>query len=320
MKLTLASILTVLVASSAASGQYTAPVAPPGFTDPSLTTADGGRAPGGESTAFETLVQAQAGPAARPAEGAPPSGGTADYDNGNDPTKVRKRLTFRSEYARFANGLDVNVTTLSASFPILQEERLKANFGFDMPLGYYNVKSPIEAVLTGVGDMKAQVIFIRPASERVTLIFGSNLWLPTAEQQLLRLPNLGDYTAVDLGTGKFRLEPLIGAVFFLRKDLFVIPFYAHDISFAGKPEAQNINRGTFRLFVNYSLPQGYYVSSESQLLINYANGNNLDAFQRFELGKAFKNGTVMYVKPGVGIAPGPFDRVWGIEAGLRFVF
>ncbi|MGL4419048.1 MAG: hypothetical protein ACRCZF_00150, partial [Gemmataceae bacterium] len=306
-------LLVVLVVDRTGYGQ-SAPLSPPtGLLDASFTTIDGGSRP------FETLVQAQA---STPAGGPPPAttGNSADYDNGNDPTKVRKRLTFKSDYTRFANGLGVSTTTLQASFPILQEAKLKANFGFDVPLNYYEVKNPIDAILTGVGDMKAQVVFVRPATERVTFVFGTNLWLPTAEQQLLRLPNPSDFTAVDLGTGLFRIEPLVGAVFFISPELFIIPFYAHDLSFAGKREAKSINRGTARLFVNYNLPAGYYVSSETQFLINYANENDLDAFQRLELGKSFKNGTVFYVKPGVGLAPGPFNREWGVEAGLRFVF
>lgn len=32
------------------------------------------------------------------------------FDTGNDPTIVRKRLTFRNEYIRFGNGLGVNTT------------------------------------------------------------------------------------------------------------------------------------------------------------------------------------------------------------------
>lgn len=289
--------------------------------DPFVLPGDG-REPN-TGSAFDSLIQAQqTGMAAPPAGSATGGGGAAalDYDNGNDPSRVRKRFTFRNEYTRFANGLGVNTTTLQAAFPILQEEKLKANFGFDLPLNYYEVKSPIDAILSGVGDMKAQVVFVRPASERVTFVFGSNLWLPTADQRLLRLPNSNTFTTADLSTGKIRLEPLFGTVFFVNKNLFVIPFYAHDLSIAGQRDRPSINRGTARLFVNYSLPKGYYVSSETQFLINFNNGNDLDAFQRIEFGKAFKNGTVVYAKPGFGIGPGPFNREWGIEAGLRFLF
>lgn len=242
------------------------------------------------------------------------------FDSGNDPTIVRKRFSFRNEYIRFDNGLGVNITTLQAAFPILQEKSCKLNFGFDMPLTYYEVEQPISAALSGVGDMKAQLMAIKPFGEQTTLLFGSNLWLPTAEQQLLELPNIGDYTDVDLGTGKFRLEPLLGAVYFISPKLFVVPLYAHDMSFAGKPQSPTINRGTARFFVNRTLEKGWYVSSETQFLINYAHNNDLDTFQKFELGKAFSNGTVFYLKPGVGIAPDEFNREWAIETGIRFVF
>lgn len=33
-----------------------------------------------------------------------------------------------------------------------------------------------------------------------------------------------------------------------------------------------------------------------------------------------QNGTLFYVKPGVGIEPDKFNREWGLECGLRFVF
>ena len=242
------------------------------------------------------------------------------FDTGNDPTIVRKRLTFRNEYIRFGNGLGVNTTTLQTSFPILQEKTCKLNFGFDMPLNYYEVEQPIAAALSGIGDMKAQLMWIKPLGDQVTMLFGSNIWLPTAEQQLLQLPDIGVYTDVDLGTGKFRLEPLLGAVYFVSRKFFVVPLYAHDMSFAGKPQSPTINRGTARLFLNRTFEQGWYVSSETQFLINYANNNDLDTFQKFELGKAFSNGTVFYLKPGVGIAPDEFNREWGIESGIRFVF
>lgn len=242
------------------------------------------------------------------------------FDSGNDPTIVKKRITFRNDYNKFANGLVANTSTIQASFPILQEEEFKLNFGFDLPMNYYDVESPITAVFSGVGDMKAQLMGIKPLSKQVTFLAGANLWMPTADQQLLELPALGEFTSVDLGTGKYRLEPLFGAVFFASEKLFLIPLYTQDMSFAGKPDSPTVNRGTARFFVNYSLPKGRYVSSETQLLINYANDNDVDAFQRFELGKAFKNGTVFYIKPGIGIAPGNFNREWGMELGMRFAF
>lgn len=244
----------------------------------------------------------------------------AGYDSGNDPTIVRKRLTFKNDYIQFANGLVANTSTLQASFPILQEDKFKLNFGFDLPMNYYDVESPIAAIFSGLGDTKAQLMGIRPWSKRVTILAGVNLWMPTAEQQLLELPALGEFTSVDLGTGKFRLEPLIGSVFFASERLFLIPLYTHDMSIAGKQNSPAINRGTARFFVNYSLEKGRYISSETQLLINYNNGNDVDAFQRFEIGKAFKNGTVFYAKPGIGIAPSDFNREWGMELGMRFVF
>ncbi|MBL8817251.1 MAG: hypothetical protein JNL58_14585 [Planctomyces sp.] len=36
----------------------------------------------------------------------------------------------------FDNGLNVNTTTLQAVFPILQEDTLMANFGFEFPRNY----------------------------------------------------------------------------------------------------------------------------------------------------------------------------------------
>lgn len=249
-----------------------------------------------------------------------PTEGQGGYDSGNDPTIVRRRLTFKSDYIQFANGLVANTSTIQASFPILQEDEFKLNFGFDLPMNYYDVETPISAIFSGLGDTKAQLMGIRPWSSRVTLLAGMNLWMPTADQQLLELPALGEFTSVDLGTGKYRLEPLLGGVYFASNRLFLIPLYTHDMSFAGKKNSPAIDRGTARFFVNYSLQKGKYISSETQFLINYNNDNDIDAFQRFELGKAFRNGTVFYAKPGIGIAPSDFNREWGMELGMRFVF
>lgn len=119
---------------------------------------------------IDTLLPAQA---QTPAAG-PDQGGDGGYDNGNDPSKVRKRFTFRSDTNRFGNGLWVTTNTASASFPILNEGKLKANFGFDVPMNYYQVAQP-SATLSGLGDLKANVMFIRPLTPRVTGLFGVNL-------------------------------------------------------------------------------------------------------------------------------------------------
>ncbi len=311
-------LLTVLAVFLGAGGAFAQPVE---ARSPTESFRQSSSLPDAVSP-LDTLIPAQAQSGAGgvpPAAGNPEQGG-GGYDNGNDPTKVRKRFTFRSDTTRFANALTVTTTTASVAFPILQEETLKANFGFDLPINYYEVERPIDTTLSGIGDLKAQFIFVRPVTKTVTAVFGNNVYFPTADRRLLELPTPSRFTDVNLGTGKYRFEPIAGLVFFLSENLFVIPFYAHDLSFAGDGNARSINRGTARLFVNYSLPRGWYVSSESQLLINYNSGNDLDAFQRLEVGKAFKNGTVFYVKPGVGIAPGPFNREWGIEGGMRFVF
>jgi hypothetical protein len=114
-----------------------------------------------------------------------PQAAVPEFDTGNDPTVVRKRITFKNEYSRFANGLAVNTTLIQTSIPILQEDDWKINFGFDLPINYYQVESPIAATLSGVGDMKAQLMGIRSLHDSTTLTIGANLWLPTAEQQLL---------------------------------------------------------------------------------------------------------------------------------------
>jgi hypothetical protein len=110
-----------------------------------------------------------------------PQAAVPEFDTGNDPTVVRKRITFKNEYSRFANGLAVNTTLIQTSIPILQEDDWKINFGFDLPINYYQVASPFSATLSGVGDMKAQLMGIRSLHDSMTLLIGANLWLPTAE-------------------------------------------------------------------------------------------------------------------------------------------
>lgn len=61
-----------------------------------------------------------AAPESEPAEGltADASPSPPQFDSGNDPTIVRKRLTFRNEYLRFGNGVSRAAFVLFSKSPI----------------------------------------------------------------------------------------------------------------------------------------------------------------------------------------------------------
>jgi hypothetical protein len=59
---------------------------------------------------------------------------------------------------------------------------------------------------------------------------------------------------------------------------------------------------------------------EFNMVIDYRNGGNIDAYIAPEIGYVYK-GTTLYAKPGFGITPdGPTDRNVGVEFGFRLAF
>ncbi|WP_029629873.1 hypothetical protein [Zavarzinella formosa] len=273
--------------------------------------------------------------ATRPAEeeGAAKSGGAAPGaeqgqggpDAGTDPSKLKRRFTFYHEYYRIQNGLSFNTTTLSATLPILGGG---GSVGINVPFTYADLP---KAKPFGLGDVYTRFIFLPTKWEDVREVFewpfktvlpiiGTDVYLPTADSQLVLNPFAARLTTVSLGTGKYRLAPLVGFVWQAAERWTVIPIYFQDMSVAGDPAFQSVNQGKLRLFVQYQDPSGYYFKPEFQLVVDYNDHNRVDFYVAPEVGKVFKGGTVFYIKPGVGLLKDNVNRDWGFEMGMRSVF
>jgi hypothetical protein len=102
---------------------------------------------------------------------------------------------------------------------------------------------------------------------------------------------------------------------FIATSIFA-PIYQHEFSYAGDPNRPNIHRGVVRVYFMNAWQSGLYVLPEAQLLIDYTNTNRLDVFPMPEVGYSRK-GTTFFVKPGLGINPGPNNRKVGVNFGIR---
>ncbi|MCI0702203.1 MAG: hypothetical protein L0241_14055, partial [Planctomycetia bacterium] len=273
--------------------------------------------------------QAPAGGVSGAEGGAGREGGGDGPDAGTDPSKAKRRFTLYSEYYRIQNGLSFNTTTANVTLPILGGG---GTFGFNVPFTYTDVPAPAGNISAfGLSDVYARFIMLpttwQAFKERcdwpfpnVIPVFGTDIYFPTAENNLLFNPLAARLITVSLGTQKYRLAPLVGFVWRPTERWSVIPVYFHDLSVAGNQNAASINTGKLRLFIQYQDPTGYYFKPEFQVVTDYNDNNRTEFYVAPELGKVFKGGTVFYVKPGVGFARSSLNRDWGIEAGIRTVF
>lgn len=266
---------------------------------------------------------------ASPAGGTAPApaagGSSSEPDSGNDPSKAKNRFNLYHEYYRIQNGFNFNTTTAAVTLPIFAGG---GSFTFHAPFTYAELPG---ANPFGIGDVYGRLILMPTKWDifkqhcdwpfpKVTPIFGTEIYFPTAASTLARDPNGARIETLTLGTAKYRLAPFAGFVWSPAKDWLVIPVYIQDMSIAGDRTFDSINQGKFRLFVQYQNPQGWYMKPEFQVVTDFNNHNRVDMYLAPEIGNVFKGGTVFYVKPGLGLLRNAFARDWGIEFGIRTPF
>jgi hypothetical protein len=280
---------------------------------------------------------AQGGTAAQGTAGAQANAGT--QDNGTDPSVFAKRMVVYNDFNHLRNGIDVNVNYFDLYFPGLKDAKEVERFLLKVEMPFVNAQNnlgrllpPAEAseappAVSGVGDILFR-FFILPwynESRDFKILTGVDLYIPSAQGELLFSPLTNGFSELQLGTGKYRLAPLLGFVRAVKPNFLIAPIYFQDVSVAGDPSRPNINIGKFRFFVMYAWPSGWYVLPELQIVTNYhAIPNTIidrftEVFLRPEVGKVLnKDGTTVYVEPGFGLRnSSPVNRKWGIEAGLR---
>jgi hypothetical protein len=277
----------------------------------------------------ESVLQATSPPTASATPGgtvpdAAASGGAArnpvQEDNGTNPATNTTNFTMRNEFTHLKGGNDINTSYASFKFPILDQ---RGSVLFQVPFVFndFTGTNPDLPQTGGLGDVKFQLTYNSWMSEdkRFTVVNFLEAWVPSADNVLIaREPNSNEFTAFNLGTGKYVLGPGIGFVYAFQPNIIIAPLYFYEVSVAGDPDKARIRRGKWRLFAMYAWESGIYVLPEVNIQTNYLTGNN-DFYVAPEIGYSLKR-TTFYVKPGIGIAPDVNDRQWGIEFGVRCQF
>lgn len=150
-------------------------------------------------------------------------------NDGQDPTRPRTRVDLRYQHQEVPAGFDAK----SADVLILRADTLFPLSGgwllasrFDIPLVHTNLPSrdnPPGAYRTGMGDVLAQGLFIRPVSRTEAIVLGTQVIAPTASED-------------QMGTGRLQLVPTAGYRWALdaRGSFFIgLARYAFDVGGSG---------------------------------------------------------------------------------------
>ena len=254
------------------------------------------------------------------ATGTGAGGDAARQDNGTNPAQNTTTFILSNEYYTLDGGNRINTSYVRFKFPIYGQ---RGSVLFETPFVYYNFEAtnPDLPQIGGLGDVKVQGSFNTWTSEnkKLTFINFLEMYLPTADNALVARSLMGnELTAFNLGTGKYVIGPGVGLVYAFQPNFIIAPLYFYEASIFGNEDRPDIRRGKWRIFMMYAWESGAYVLPEFQVLTNYLTGNN-DIYVAPEIGYSHKR-TILYVKPGIGIAPDQNDREWGLEFGARIQF
>jgi hypothetical protein len=121
--------------------------------------------------------------------------------------------------------------------------------------GTPGIPNPIEGVgATGLGDINYSLFFSPVKYDKVIWGIGPSITMPTA-------------TDKELGSEKWSAGPT-GVVLFQPKWGTIGGLARHLGSFAGDSDRKNINQSLFEPFVNYNLPNGWYLISDIIMTAN----------------------------------------------------
>jgi hypothetical protein len=314
-----ASIICLLIFGASAMAQQ-----PPVFDAPSpavfLQQAQGQSSPMSIDSTPSEKTLSEGAVAANPKAGSGEAGGGGgEAGNGTDPSEVARRFNLSNEYIELGNRTVLNTTTARFVFPAMGG---RAKLGVDIPFNYYDLKIPNLGTIGGLGDIKFSLTYNLWLSEnkKFAAITGLESWVPSADTVgINRNPIQNTITFQDIGTGKYRVGPFAALVYNIDKTSLLAALYQHEFSIAGDGTRPDIHRGVVKIFAMKAFQSGFYILTESQILTDFQNGNDLDVYLMPEFGVS-KKGTTFFFKPGFGINPDANNRYIGVNFGIRLVY
>lgn len=264
---------------------------------------------------FEAQAQPQTTLEGQPAGSA---AGGGQSDNGTNPAVNATTAIVSNEFYHLLGGNEINTTYVRLKFPFMEK---RGSLLVEVPYKFYDITEPIQSQVGGLGDVKLQLSYNAIVSDnrKFTLLTFMEFYIPSADNVLLnRIPDSNQFTATDVGSGKFVLGPGLGVVYAFAPNFIFAPLYFFERSVAGDDTRPEVNRGKLRVFTMYAFENGFYLLPEAQLVSNFKTGNQ-DCYLAPEMGYSTK-GATFYIKPGWGVNPDTNDRSWGIECGIRVIF
>ncbi|MGH7195101.1 MAG: neuromedin U [Candidatus Saccharimonadales bacterium] len=163
----------------------------------------------------------------------------------------------------------------------------------------------------GLGDINQSFYFSPKSAEKVIWGIGPSFTLPTA-------------TATPLGSGKFSMGPAVVALMMPKP--WVLGMLARQLwSVAGASNRPNVSQLLLQPFVNYNVPNGWYLVSSPIITANWeaSSGNRWALPIGGGIGKIFRIG-----EQPMNASLHAFDYVqspsggprWAIRAQMQFLF
>jgi hypothetical protein len=148
-----------------------------------------------------------------------------------------------------------------------------------LPLIYQPILAPGVGDVFGLGDIQEQ-LYLSPAKAK-SFIWGAG--------PIMQFPSATDMA---LGAGKWAAGP--GGVALYMTGPWVVGALANNIwSYAGDSDRVDVNQLTIQPFINYNLPEGWYLTSSPIITANWQadNGNRWTVPVGGGVGKIFRLGS-----------------------------
>jgi hypothetical protein len=194
--------------------------------------------------------------------------------NQEDPTKALF-FSIRNEFFNLDGGDWTNALIFRSDRAVLRTHpRLGGKAGlltrFDVPIVTADLGGSREA---GLGDLYAQAIYVPWLTRRFAVAAGTGLGAPTATDQML-------------GTGKWKVAPLVAPVWFFprRHGLFLVRFHGHR-SFAGDDERRDINYLEVAPLFIWNVRPRWWTLFDTITQIDWDAGNRVSRRSGIEIGR-----------------------------------
>ncbi len=235
----------------------------------------------------------------------------AEEKNGADPTDFITRYEPTFEHKTLDDGSDLDLMILRTDLSF----RPNLSLRLDFPLAGFRPDPSLEPAgfesTFGFGDVVTQILYKPYSGKGKAAIVGLRVDWDTA-------------TAGELGQGGTTYAPLAAVAFTPNPRLVHVPlvqwFLGRDFDNDPLPGERDRNALSFRQLVIWGVgkPNLAYLLVDPEVIVDFENDNDVTATLGLEFGKPFGRGTLLVLKPTIGLTDDTTD--WGIKFAFRHMF